>query len=364
MSLYTSPREDFISVLFGKPLEALTCGEVCEKLGVVEESVNVEFKESFTSVREMDRELLRAVVGFLNAPEGYGLVALGLRDPGKPGERVACLSKDLFEWRRPGEIEAHVRDTILGNLKSIPRAVALPRIGVRVFDCRSDCGLGRDGWLVLVYVERSSDSVYYSRIDGVAYMRKANTTQPLSLEEVLALVESKRKPMVRVLLEPRVEGPRRLKFTVWLENIGYKPAMQVFCKLFIYKLVVSSDQQRAIFVESIKPDHKLNWSPAQVQEEDFWFTLEFFNIYPISAPAYPHVRGHKGELEAVLGSDLPEQATIVIHALIFTEETVTQEQLVVNISRDKTPMQQLTLEVRDYLGNMILKQAGWGPEAQ
>jgi hypothetical protein len=94
MNLYTSPREDFISTLFGKPLEALTCKEVCEKLGGIEESDCVEFKESFTSVREMDRELLRAIVGFLNVPEGYGLLALGVRDPSKPRGRVACLSKD------------------------------------------------------------------------------------------------------------------------------------------------------------------------------------------------------------------------------------------------------------------------------
>jgi hypothetical protein len=352
MSLYTLPREDFIFLLFGKPLEALTCGEVCEKLRVVGESMNVEFKESFVSVREMDRELLRAVVGFLNAPEGYGLVALGVRNPGRSGERVACLSKDLFEWRRPGEIEAHVRDAILGNLKSVPRAIAPPRIGVRVFDCRSDCGLGRDGWLVLVYVERSSDAVYYSGIDSTAYVRKANTTQPLSLEEVLVLVESKRRPIVRVLLEPRVEDLRRLRFDVWLGNIGYKPAMQVFCKLLINKLVESGDQQRAIFIESIRPGHKLSGSP--VQEEGFW-VLELPNIYPMNMPVYPHVVLHKGELEVVLDSDLPERAVVVTRAFIFTEETVTQEQLVINISRGGAPTQQLTLEARDYLGNTILK---------
>jgi hypothetical protein len=359
MSLYTLPREDFVSMLFGKPLEVLTCGEVCEKLGVVGESMNVEFKESFASVREMDRELLRAVVGFLNAPEGYGLVALGVRDPGRPGERVACLSKDLFEWRRPGEIEAHVRDAILGNLKSVPRAIAPPRIGVRVFDCRSDCGLGRDGWLVLVYVERSSDAVYYSGIDNTAYVRRASTTQPLSLEEALVLVESKRRPIVRVLLDPRVVDPRRLKFTVWLENIGYKPAMQVFCKLLISKLVVSGDQQRAIFIESIRPDHKLSGSP--VQEEGLWFALELLNIYPANVPVYPHVVLRKGELEAVLGSDLPEQAVVVTRALIFTEETVTQERLVINISKGRAPTQQLALEVQGYLGNTILKASQQEP---
>jgi hypothetical protein len=353
---------DFVSSLFGKPFEALTCTEVCEKLGVIGESVHIEFKESFPSVKEMDRELLRTIVGFLNTPEGYGLLVLGVRDPGKSGERVTCLPKGLFDWGRPGEIEAHVRDTVLSNLRSIPRAITLPRLGVKVFDCKSDCGLDRDGWLVLVYVEKTSDAVYYSGIDNAAYIRRASTTQQLSLEEVFTLVESKRKPIVRVLLEPRLEGPRRLRFTVLLENIGYKPAMQIACKLFIPKLVVSSDQQRVIFIESIKPDHMLSRHP--VQEVVHWFTLEFTITYPMNVPAYPYASLRKGELEVDLGSDLPEQAIVVFHAFVFTEETVTWEQLAVIISRDKAPMQQLTLEVRDYLGNTILKQTSRDPETQ
>lgn len=36
--------------------------------------------------------------------------------------------------------------------------------------------------------------------------------------ELLTLVESKRKPMIRVLLDPRLEGSRRLRFTVLLEK--------------------------------------------------------------------------------------------------------------------------------------------------
>jgi hypothetical protein len=102
-------------------------------------------------------------------------------------------------------------------------------------------------------------------------------------------------------------------------------------------------------------------SGSPVQEEGFWFALELLNIYPANVPVYPHVVLHKGELEVVLGSDLPEQAVVVTRALIFTEETVTQEQLVVNISRDRAPTQQLTLEVRDYLGNTILKASQQEP---
>ncbi len=61
---------------------------------------------------------------------------------------MKCLDKNLFKWNKVGQIEAHIRDTIytiLGNLKSIPRAITPPRLGVKVFDCKSDCDLDRDG---------------------------------------------------------------------------------------------------------------------------------------------------------------------------------------------------------------------------
>ena len=82
----------------------------------------------------------------------------------------------MFKWDKAGQIEAHIRDTILGNLKGIPRAVTPPHLGVKIFDCRSDCGLGRDGWLILIYVKKTSDAVYYSKIDNTAYTRRASTT--------------------------------------------------------------------------------------------------------------------------------------------------------------------------------------------
>ncbi|MEM0004609.1 MAG: ATP-binding protein [Desulfurococcaceae archaeon] len=353
MGLYTSPREDFIFALFGKPFEVLTCREVCEKLEAINESSHVEFKESFEKEDMLKRELLRTITGFLNTAEGYGFVALGVRDPSKPGERVKCLDKNLFKWDKAGQIEAHIRDTILGNLKSIPRAVTPPHLGVKIFDCRSDCGLGEDGWLILVYVERTSDAVYYSKIDNTAYTRRASTTQPLSLEETFALVESKRKPMVRVLLGPRVEEPRRLKFTIWLENIGYKPAMHTLCKLRVNGILESSNVPMPIFIQSIEPIDELRGTP--ILELGLQYVIELYNIYPFDTPVFPGIELYKGELEAVLNTDLPEQATMTIEASIFTEDTVTQEKIVIDASRNTATTRKVTLEVRDYLGNILLQ---------
>jgi hypothetical protein len=325
MGFYTMRREDFISALFGKPFEVLTCREVCEKLEAIYESDRVEFKESFEEEEKLRGELLRTVVVFLNTAEGYGLIVLGASNPGRPGERVRRLDKDknLFKWDKAGQVEAHIRDTILGNLKTIPRTITPPHLGVKIFDCRSDCGLGEDGWLILVYVEKTPDAVYYSGIDNVAYIRRASITQQLSLEEVFALVESKRKPMVRVLLEPRVEDPRRLKFTVWLENIGYKPAMHTLCKLRVNGILESSNVPMPIFIQSIEPSDELRGTP--ILELGFQYVIELYNIYPFNTPVFPGVKLYMGELEAALNTDLPEQATMTIEASIFTEDTVTQE---------------------------------------
>jgi hypothetical protein len=287
-----------------------------------------------------------------------------LRDPGRPGERVACLSKDLFEWRRPGEIEAHVRDAILGNLKTIPRAITPPHLGVRVFDCRSECGLGRDGWLILVYVEKTSDAVYYSKIDNTAYTRRASTMQPLSLEETFALVESKRKPIVILLLEPQIS--RTLDstipdFTMWLRNIGYKSATQVACKFYTYKkLMVPGDPQRAIPIKWLMVNNEIVTFP--VKKEDPRVMLEFFNIYPRNPPVFPRTKLSQGRLRIILDPGLLGQAAVTVEADIYTEETVTRERYYINIHEDGKFEHVVSLRVRDYLGCTILKRDNWKVE--
>jgi len=40
-----------------------------------------------------------------------------------------------------------------------------------------------------------------------------------------------------------------------------------------------------------------------------------------------------------------------IHAPIFTEKTIVEKQLIVNVSMDKPPSKKLILEARNYFGN-------------
>jgi hypothetical protein len=113
---------------------------------------------------------------------------------------------------------------------------------------------------------------------------------------VLALVESKGKPIVIVLLEPRVEGPRRLKAAILLKNIGRKPAMQVLRRLLIPK-TITIDRQRRITIESISAVHS---HTTRVEDIDLFFVIELQNISSRSAPVFPGDELERGDLEVSL----------------------------------------------------------------
>jgi hypothetical protein len=51
-----------------------------------------------------------------------------------------------------------------------------------------------------------------------------------------------------------------------------------------------------------------------------------------------------------------------IPAEIYTEEAASEELLVVEVSRNIEARRQLSLEVRGYLGNILLEQTNWNPE--
>ena len=61
--------------------------------------------------------------------------------------------------------------------------IVAPRLLIKVFDCR-ECGLeGREGWIILVYVKRAFDALYYSKADNTAYQRGGGKIKRLALEE-------------------------------------------------------------------------------------------------------------------------------------------------------------------------------------
>jgi len=59
----------------------------------------------------------------------------------------------------------------------------LPRLVVRMFNCK-ECGLeNSEGLITVIYVKRTF-ALYYSKVDDIAYQRNGSETKRLSLEEV------------------------------------------------------------------------------------------------------------------------------------------------------------------------------------
>jgi hypothetical protein len=343
-------------LLFGKPFGALTCRDVREKLATVHESSSIEFKETFESEKELKEAILKNVVAFLNTSEGRGLLILGIKDVRKERyeKKITGVPKDLVGGRTSGEVEGYIREIVFSKLKSIPPFVAPPRLDVKVFDCKSDCELSRDGWLILVYVERKADALYYSEIDGNAYIREGSSTRKLSLMEVVQLIESKRKPMLVLLLEPRLEDLGRLKCEVVLWNIGHKLASKVAGKLLICKSIGPN-----IVIKSVRIGGWLSASP--IQEIDQGFVMDFTVASPFRTPIFPGVRVTKGELEMILSNDFSDGALLNFYALIFTEETKTNEKCAIELCRNSKSKSVMSLRVEDYIGTTLLERENWSP---
>jgi len=80
-------ERSFDEILFGEPLERITCGKLLQVLQSVEESPVIEFKTWVGEVGEKNRGyeednkslILKPVTAFLNSPEGRGLLIIGVR---------------------------------------------------------------------------------------------------------------------------------------------------------------------------------------------------------------------------------------------------------------------------------------------
>lgn len=331
--------------LFGKPMEAVACRDV---LDVAHESPLVELKGRFNNKGELREVILKSVVAFLNAKEGKGLLVLGVRGKEGAGE-VQCLPKGLVKegLESRDDVEGFIRNTVFSYLRSIPRVAAPPYLAVRVFDCRSDCGADRDGWLVAVYVERLADALYYSGIDDGVYVREGSSSRRLKLEEVLQLVESKKKPMVVVLLRPQLVSTQELELEVAFTNIGSKLAKYVGCQLYIAKSVGTPLQP--IRVKQIVAHEVL------LEDKDM-AVLSIALSPPYHMPLFPGVLGTsaKGKTRLYLEGSLNRevQITLWFKATIFTDETKT-EQVCTVTSRGGAAENLCELNVVDYSGNLL-----------
>jgi hypothetical protein len=369
-------QQSLISSLFGKQIEELTCQEALEKLRVISETQYIEFKGKFDDKGDVDKEVLRAVVGFLNTQEGEGLLALGVNDPSREGGRVECTEWPS-KWKKASEVEQHIQGIISTHLGSIPRAIFPPLLTVKVFNCRSDCALGKDGWLILIYVKKNFDALYYSGLEGgtSAYIRKGASTRRLTIEEAYTAIESKRKPIVIALLEPSNVGSTNATFSIWLENIGSKPATQTATMIYIYKKQTIDDQPIEITSVSVEKREELkgHYSRPIYDKRAQLFEVTFFNIHSLNLTSeVPLLPGPMVGVDNVLEISFSDGFSVFTRSsprklyfrlYVYTEETKTLEDLEV-VMKEREGSEDVPnlegklkhLEVRDYLGNVLLVQ--------
>ena len=110
-------------------------------------------------------------------------------------------------------VESKIRNWVFNYLAGIPPMIVAPRLLVKVLNCR-DCGLeAREGWIVLIYIKKSFDALYYSKADNTAYQRRGSETRRLTLEEAIHIVNAKCQPIVLVFMEPVTIGGNMLNYT-------------------------------------------------------------------------------------------------------------------------------------------------------
>jgi hypothetical protein len=364
----------FDEMLFGEPLEKITCNKLLEVLQSVQESPAIEFKTWVREVGEKDRGyeednksiILKSVSAFLNSPNGRGLLVIGAR--GKERfEGVECIPRDE-RFRSREAVEAFIRETIFSHIKALPDYKVPPLLKVKVFSCREDCGLDQDGWLAAIYIERRADSLYYYSVGGKdrAYIREGSRSRELRIDEMLQIIERKRRAIIVTILNPRIIDDHTIELEVLVRNIGSKPAMYLYTLLIIKRnvdiLLPQGVSKAYIEKENIMHD-TLSYTPLSKMHEgqnDIIFNSGFGLNLPWIIPSaiFPYLDTRISKVRLGLRFSLPSDAVKVLipfESLTLAEDTVTLQSCLAMVAKNDVNTQCSSVIVKDYLGVSVLQ---------
>jgi len=89
-----------IDLLFGKPIERLSCSDIRALVEVgASESPRLEFKEGAGNEGELRELIMKSVVGFLNSDARKGVLILGVRGRER-AEKLVCVPHELLDEKR------------------------------------------------------------------------------------------------------------------------------------------------------------------------------------------------------------------------------------------------------------------------
>jgi len=339
-----------IDLLFGKPIERLSCSDVRVLVEAgASESPRLEFKEGAAGEEELVKLILKSVVGFLNSDVGKRVLILDVRGR-EHAEKLVCVPHELLGESRD-VVESRVRNWVFNYLASIPPMIVAPRLLVKVFDCR-DCGLeGQEGWVILIYVKKSFDALYYSKADNTAYQRRGNEIRRLTLEEAIHVANAKRQPIILVFMEPMVIEENMVKLDILACNIGSAPANVGVSLVKVYK-------KAKILPSLLETDLSISMHNVSKLAEDQEAATFQVNIgTPLTLPLFPRIYAKIGEIGVSFKETPPKGAKLAVlfNVVTYTElnRAIQTCLLILGSSTDYT--QACLASAGDYMGNTIFE---------
>jgi hypothetical protein len=217
-------------------------------------------------------------------------------------------------------------------------------------------------------VEKKADVLYYSEFDGSAYVREGSSTRRLSVAEAIQIAESKRKPIVVLLLEPlELRGESGImRFRLFLVNIGSKPSLMMTGALRVLQSIGPNFAITDVYIT--KRGIKITSLDVPIFKNEKGFKVNIRLNYPLAwPPLFPNLflllHAQDQELEMSLHGELPDEVDLNFYAEIYTEETKTEEKYVVKLRKSKeTIVEDFIIEdikVVDYTGAVILERKNW-----
>jgi hypothetical protein len=206
----------------------------------VEESPTLEYK-TFDRIDKLDDEskeklIIRPLVAFLNAQQNLSsLLIFGIKTDQTTGhrpERVMPINSELLDEQR-------IRHIITNSIGAIPKLVNFPSLRI-VSVPHPD-----NKFVHLVEITRGERAFFYSSISNSSYVRRANDSQQLTIEEMNALAQSWKVARLRLLPQEvslnRLVEKAVLVFKVVVVNEGRAPASDV---QFFLRVIVHDDRAR------------------------------------------------------------------------------------------------------------------------
>jgi len=340
-----------IDLLFGKPIERVGCSDIKALVEVgASESPWLEFKECAGSEGELRELIMKSVVGFLNSDTGEGLLILGVGGRER-AEKLVCVPRELLGQDRD-VVMSKIRNWVFNYLASIPPMIVAPRLLVKVFDCR-DCELeGQEGWIILIYVKRAFDALYYSKTDNTAYQRRGSETRRLTLEEAIHIVNAMRQPIIIILMRPAVIEKHIVKLNLFARNIGSIPANVGASLVKVYK-------KAKILPSNLETYLDIPRYTALCKRFENEKAIRFqANIGGRSKlPAFPKVNLRIGEIMIWLEKKPSEsdKLAILFNATTYTELNRTIQTCLLILSSAMDYTQLCLANTRDYMGNTVFE---------